>query len=104
VKTIARSVAVALLTAGAVAVPASAEAIAAPFHAPASATLAAPSSARGDHHGRYLYRHDDLRRYRGDFRDHWRHGSYRYCGWDRDCDRGWYDSSRSWDCSPYWRR
>ncbi|MFE4418465.1 hypothetical protein [Streptomyces sp. NPDC056817] len=109
-KTIARSVAVALLTAGAVVVPASAEAIAAPLHAPASATLAAHSFDRGDRYGSYEYRHgSDLRRHR----DYRRHDSYRYryCDrysrWDRDCDRDWrYQSNRwdRWDCYPYGRR
>ncbi|MFB7735864.1 hypothetical protein ACFC08_16045 [Streptomyces sp. NPDC056112] len=106
-KTIARSVAVALLTAGAVVVPASAEAIAAPFHAPASATLASRSFDRGDHYSPYGYRHgSDLWR----DRDYWRHDNYRYryCDrhsrWDRDCDRDWRYQSNRWDCLPYWRR
>jgi hypothetical protein len=128
VKTIARAVAVALLTAGAVAVPASAEAIAAPLHSPASAMSAAPLLGRD--HNPTAYRHDgDLRHYRhggdqwryrhgGDqwrYRDNrgwWRHGSHRYrscdrfSGWDRDCYRDWgHDRlSYDWDCYPYGRR
>ncbi|WP_445526714.1 hypothetical protein [Streptomyces cyslabdanicus] len=103
-KTIVRSVAVALLTAGAVVVPASAEAIAAPLHVPASVTLA----AHGGHHGPHGYRHDaDLWRYRGDGRGYWGHGNYRYgnCGrdWD-DCAWDRHTSSHYWDCYPSWRR
>lgn len=106
-KTIAKSVAVALLTAGAVVVPASAEAVAAPFHASASMTSAAPSFDRGGRYDSYEYRNrSDLWRHH----DNWRYSSYRhrYCDqhsrWDRDCDRDRrYWSIRS-DCYPYWRR
>ncbi|MGX4687736.1 hypothetical protein [Streptomyces sp. JNUCC 63] len=110
-KTIARSVAVALLTAGAVVVPASAQAIAAPLHRPASATSAVHASDRDRHHSPYDYRHDgDLRRHHYDGRDYWRHDSHRhrYCGhharWDRDCDRDRRHHSHRWDCYPYGRR
>lgn len=102
-KTIAKAVAGTLLAAGAVMVPLSVEAAAAP--AAVSVTAVAPSFHAGSHHA-YGYRHaGDWRRYRDDdrydrydrwgYRNHCRDG--RYYGWDRY----WY---RNHHGAFYWDR
>ncbi|MFJ3824588.1 hypothetical protein [Streptomyces nodosus] len=102
-KTIAKAVAVALLTAGTVVVPVSAEAIAAPIHSPAAMAPAAPSFDRD--HGPSHHRHGGEV---GRYRDHRHPGGYRprYCdrhhGWDRH--RHHNHHSYRWDCYPYGRR
>ncbi|MGW5590638.1 hypothetical protein, partial [Streptomyces sp. NPDC003857] len=86
-KTIARAVAVALMTAGAVAVPLTAEASATPLPgsvsaAPVTSALHRGDSARIHHPSHYRdngdlrrYHGVDLRRYRGYDRDYWRWGA-----------------------------
>ncbi|MFD8035500.1 hypothetical protein ACFV3F_43640 [Streptomyces sp. NPDC059717] len=124
-KTIARAVAVALLTAGAVAVPLTAEASATPLPGSVSAAPAMSALHRGDrariHHPSHYrnngdlrrYHGVDLRRYRGYDRDYWRWDRYRnrcdrHSGWDLGrYGGGRYGGglyglySNGWDCCRY---
>ncbi|MGW5064184.1 hypothetical protein ACWEQ2_44160 [Streptomyces sp. NPDC004096] len=111
-KTIARAVAVALMTAGAVAVPLTAEASATPLPGSVSAAPALSALHRGEsartHHPSHYRNNGDLRRYRGHDRDYWRWDRYRnrcdrHSGWDLGGYRhGRYSQySYDWDCCRY---
>ncbi|MDX3264305.1 hypothetical protein AB0N87_43205 [Streptomyces sp. NPDC093228] len=119
-KTIARAVAVALMTAGAVAVPLTAEASATPLPGSVSAAPAFSALHRGDsariHHPSHYrnngdlrrYHGIDLRRYRGNDRDYWRWDRYRnrcdrHSGWDLGRYRGGLYGlySYGWDCCRF---
>jgi hypothetical protein len=97
---IAKAVAGTLLAAGAVMVPLSMEASAAP--AAVSAAAVAPSFHSGNHHA-YGYHHDrGWRRYCDDDRyDRWRHRGHcrddRYYGWDQ-YRYGYHHRVSYWDC------
>ncbi|MEU8591977.1 hypothetical protein AB0C59_34135 [Streptomyces sp. NPDC048664] len=115
-KTIAKAAAVAVLTAGAVIAPVSAQAIAAPLHSPVSSVSAAPLHDRG--HGNFGFRHGrgpGHYRHYGDLgRHHWGRGPWRLGGyrlnscdrfgsWDPNCYRDLdYTSAYDEDCYPGW--
>ncbi|MGW4444560.1 hypothetical protein [Streptomyces sp. NPDC004682] len=100
-KTFAKAVAGAVLTAGVVVVPLSTQAAAAPLSAASTPVASAYRTLPAQNHDHW--RNDDYRhgRYYSNGRD-----CRRYDDWRRHCDHrnGWdrYDNYR--DCFPRWRR